>query len=157
MKNMVDFRLFGKTQSGEVNHELMKLQLQFAESERAYPPRLAILIHCNAKMACHNLSTTLAVLGTEPQIEPHLFFALPNPSPGKAYTWELSWSQSICYQALPMTIIWLDVIVSMCVCMCVCVCVCVCVCCPDSLSCAATTFDSDVNDSSQVLESKAGW
>ena len=82
---MVDFRSFGKNESGQVDNELMKLQLQLAESLREYPPRLSLLICCDTKIACCNLSTTLAVLGTEPQIEPHLFFTLPNTSPGKAY------------------------------------------------------------------------
>ena len=82
---MVDFRLFGKTEGGQVNHELMKLQLEFAESERAYPPRLSLLIRCDTKIASRSLFTTLALLGTEPQIEPHLFFELPSPSTGKAY------------------------------------------------------------------------
>ena len=82
---MVDFRLFGKTEGGEVNHELMKIQLEFAESQQAYPPRLSLLIRCDTKIASRSLSTTLALLGTEPEIEPHLFFALPTPSTGKAY------------------------------------------------------------------------
>ena len=81
---MVDFRLFGKTEGGQVNYELMKLQLELAESERAYPPRLSLLIRCDTKIASRSLPTTLALLGTEPQIEPHLFFALPSPSTGKA-------------------------------------------------------------------------
>ena len=82
---MVDFRTFGENGTGQVNQDLMKLQLQLAESVRAYPPRLSLLICCDTKNACRNLSTTLAFPGTEPQIEPHLFFALPNSSPGKAY------------------------------------------------------------------------
>ena len=89
---MVDFRLFGKTEGGEVNHELMKLQLEFAESERAYPPRISLLIRCDTKIASRSLSVTLVLLGTEPQIEPHLFFALSSPLTGKArmYICELS-------------------------------------------------------------------
>lgn len=71
--------------NGEVDMELMKLQLQSLESMRAYPPRLSLTVHCDMALARRSLTTKVILHGTEPRVEPCLFFALPVAPEGTAW------------------------------------------------------------------------